>query len=140
MSVGISLGEGQRALGGGVKRVMLGVDGVEVEGGLGEGGRVEVTGEELKQEWVAAGVGGLDRGGQGAGGSNASRQGAVGSNAEGQGQGADVQEKEEEEVEKGRRWTGGVPCLMRGGGEGEDGWVGGLNGLLKFNYAFGEEG
>ncbi|KAL8649103.1 MAG: hypothetical protein Q9210_004597 [Variospora velana] len=39
-------------------------------------------------------------------------------------------------------WTGGVPCVMRGGGErGEDdGWVGGLNGLLKFNYPFGEEG
>ena len=40
---------------------------------------------------------------------------------------------------------GGVPCLMRGrGGEdgdedGDDGWVGGLNGLLKFNYPFGEE-
>ena len=103
MSVGITLGEGQRSLSGGVKRVMLGVDGVEVEGGLCEGGRVEVTGEELRQEeWVAA----------------AGR----------------------EEVEMGRRWTGGVPCLMRGGGEGEDGWVGGLNGLLKFNYPFGEEG
>ncbi|KAL8720712.1 MAG: hypothetical protein Q9225_002478 [Loekoesia sp. 1 TL-2023] len=39
-------------------------------------------------------------------------------------------------------WSGGVPCVMRGGGErGEDdGWVGGLNGLLKFNYPFGEEG
>lgn len=39
-------------------------------------------------------------------------------------------------------WRGGVPCVMRGGGErGEDdGWVGGLNGLLKFNYPFGEEG
>lgn len=41
-------------------------------------------------------------------------------------------------------WVGGVPCVMRGavGGEanGDDGWVGGLNGLLKFNYPFGEEG
>jgi NADH kinase len=37
---------------------------------------------------------------------------------------------------------GGVPCVMRGaktGVEDDDGWVGGLNGLLKFNYPFGEE-
>ncbi|KAL9105553.1 MAG: hypothetical protein Q9227_009297 [Pyrenula ochraceoflavens] len=37
---------------------------------------------------------------------------------------------------------GGVPCIMRrtaGVGESDDGWVGGLNGLLKFNYPFGEE-
>ena len=43
----------------------------------------------------------------------------------------------------GRDWVGGVPCVMRGtGGEGasgDEGWVGGLNGLLKFNYPFGEE-
>lgn len=45
------------------------------------------------------------------------------------------------------RWVGGVPSIVRGtsGGEGdgaaagEDSWVGGLNGLLKFNYPFGEE-
>ena len=41
-------------------------------------------------------------------------------------------------------WTGGVPCVMRGadGSEaanGDEGWVGGLNGLLKFNYPFGED-
>lgn len=40
-------------------------------------------------------------------------------------------------------WTGGVPSVVRGacGAEtsGEDHWVGGLNGLLKFNYPFGEE-
>lgn len=38
-------------------------------------------------------------------------------------------------------WHGGVPCVMRRtvGGEAHDGWVGGLNGLLKFNYPFGEE-
>ncbi|MCJ1320116.1 NADH kinase pos5 [Xylographa vitiligo] len=37
-------------------------------------------------------------------------------------------------------WRGGVPCIMRGGQSGgNDGWVGGLNGLLKFNYPFGEE-
>jgi NADH kinase len=44
-------------------------------------------------------------------------------------------------------WTGGVPCVIRAPGKGEndaaeddDGWVGGLNGLLKFNYPFGEGG
>ncbi|KPI42263.1 NADH kinase POS5, mitochondrial [Cyphellophora attinorum] len=40
-------------------------------------------------------------------------------------------------------WKGGIPCILRqsrsGGAEGDDGWVGGLNGLLKFNYPFGEE-
>jgi NADH kinase len=39
-------------------------------------------------------------------------------------------------------WWGGVPCVMRGtksGAEDNEGWVGGLNGLLKFNYPFGEE-
>ena len=41
-------------------------------------------------------------------------------------------------------WEGGVPSIVRGvngmGHEmgGEDHWVGGLNGLLKFNYPFGE--
>ncbi|TVY89175.1 NADH kinase pos5, mitochondrial [Lachnellula willkommii] len=43
-------------------------------------------------------------------------------------------------ITKGREWTGGVPCIMRGTKyEDDDGWVGGLNGLLKFNYPFGEE-
>ena len=47
-------------------------------------------------------------------------------------------------VEEDRRdWIGGVPCVMRGqgreGASGDEGWVGGLNGLLKFNYPFGEE-
>ena len=50
---------------------------------------------------------------------------------------------EEIRIEDGR-WMGGVPCVMRGsiGAEanGDDGWVGGLNGLLKFNYPFGEDG
>lgn len=39
-------------------------------------------------------------------------------------------------------FVGGIPCIMRGAGAGtesDDGWVGGLNGLLKFNYPFGEE-
>lgn len=47
-----------------------------------------------------------------------------------------------EEITKGGEWGGGVPCVMRGpksGLEDDDGWVGGLNGLLKFNYPFGEE-
>ncbi|KAK3065291.1 hypothetical protein LTS18_002694 [Coniosporium uncinatum] len=43
-------------------------------------------------------------------------------------------------------WNGGVPSVVRGavgGGEGggggtQDHWVGGLNGLLGFNYPFGE--
>jgi NADH kinase len=39
-----------------------------------------------------------------------------------------------------QHWTGGVPCIMRAGIEdGDDGWVGGLTNLLKFNYPFGEE-
>ena len=40
-------------------------------------------------------------------------------------------------------FAGGIPCIMRtssAGADGDDGWVGGLNGLLKFNYPFGEEG
>ncbi|KAL8872529.1 MAG: hypothetical protein Q9174_001861 [Haloplaca sp. 1 TL-2023] len=48
-----------------------------------------------------------------------------------------------EEIQRDEKgWKGGVPCIMRGGGETreDDGWVGGLNGLLKFNYPFGEEG
>jgi NADH kinase len=37
-------------------------------------------------------------------------------------------------------WRGGVPSVVRGGRDNgsEDHWVGGLNGLLKFNYPFGE--
>lgn len=39
-------------------------------------------------------------------------------------------------------WAGGVPCVIRSPAistaENDDGWVGGLNGLLKFNYPFGE--
>ncbi|KAL8948059.1 MAG: hypothetical protein Q9222_005726 [Ikaeria aurantiellina] len=48
-----------------------------------------------------------------------------------------------EQIQRGKEgWKGGVPCVMRGGGDRseDDGWVGGLNGLLKFNYPFGEEG
>lgn len=43
-----------------------------------------------------------------------------------------------------REWCGGVPSIVRAGGadgqESGDHWVGGLNGLLKFNYPFGEDG
>ncbi|KZF22568.1 ATP-NAD kinase [Xylona heveae TC161] len=39
-------------------------------------------------------------------------------------------------------FTSGIPSIVRGthstGATGDDGWVGGLNGLLKFNYPFGE--
>ncbi|KAL2074991.1 hypothetical protein VTL71DRAFT_8771 [Oculimacula yallundae] len=47
-----------------------------------------------------------------------------------------------EVIVKGKEWNGGVPCIMRGtktGNDEDDGWVGGLNGLLKFNYPFGGE-
>jgi NADH kinase len=44
-----------------------------------------------------------------------------------------------EHISRGQAWVGGVPCVMRGTrAEDDDGWVGGLNGLLKFNYPFGE--
>ncbi|RMD43528.1 hypothetical protein DV735_g1605, partial [Chaetothyriales sp. CBS 134920] len=48
---------------------------------------------------------------------------------------------EEMSVDRGH-WRGGIPCVLRkarGGLDSDDGWVGGLNGLLKFNYPFGEE-
>jgi NADH kinase len=47
-----------------------------------------------------------------------------------------------EDVLRDGELCGGVPCVMRGangGNEEDDGWVGGLNGLLKFNNPFGEE-
>ena len=37
-----------------------------------------------------------------------------------------------------RGW--GVPVMVDAKRGGDGGWVGGLNGLLKFNYPFGEEG
>lgn len=37
----------------------------------------------------------------------------------------------------GEEWFGGVPCVIRT--EDDDPWVGGLNGLLKFNHPFGRE-
>lgn len=50
-----------------------------------------------------------------------------------------------EEIRSGPgQWAGGgVPSIVRTGGhagsEGHDHWVGGLNGLLKFNFPFGED-
>ncbi|KAJ5608527.1 hypothetical protein N7537_005146 [Penicillium hordei] len=46
-----------------------------------------------------------------------------------------------EEMRHGKNeWQGGVPSVMRRsvGYEAHEGWVGGLNGLLKFNHPFGE--
>lgn len=37
----------------------------------------------------------------------------------------------------GEEWHGGVPCVIRA--DDDDPWVGGLNGLLKFNHPFGRE-
>ncbi|OAA66284.1 hypothetical protein ISF_04122 [Cordyceps fumosorosea ARSEF 2679] len=37
----------------------------------------------------------------------------------------------------GEEWHGGVPCVIRT--EEDDPWVGGLNGLLKFNHPFGRD-
>ncbi|KAH8174455.1 ATP-NAD kinase domain-containing protein [Sarocladium implicatum] len=37
----------------------------------------------------------------------------------------------------GEEWFGGVPCVIRA--EDDDPWVGGLNGLLKFNHPFGRD-
>ena len=61
---------------------------------------------------------------------------------EGIGVGTELRVCGEEIQEKGGLWQGGIPCIMRrssGNVEQDDGWVGGLNGLLKFNYPFGEE-
>lgn len=45
----------------------------------------------------------------------------------------------DEEIRHGKNdWRGGVPCVMRRTIEvTDDGWVGGLNSLLKFNHPFG---
>lgn len=61
---------------------------------------------------------------------------------EAMGVGMEVRVAVEEVKRTDRSCHGGVPCIMRragGAGDGDDGWVGGLNGLLKFNYPFGEE-
>ena len=64
--------------------------------------------------------------------------------SKGLGAGMEIRVKGEEIQKSNGQWRGGVPCVMRGntegGANGDEGWVGGLNGLLKFNYPFGEEG
>ena len=61
----------------------------------------------------------------------------------GLGQGMEVRVWGEVTKESNGNWAGGVPSIVRGtvGQDihGEDHWVGGLNGLLKFNYPFGED-
>ncbi|OQV05260.1 hypothetical protein CLAIMM_10029 [Cladophialophora immunda] len=61
---------------------------------------------------------------------------------QGIGVGTEVRVSAEEITTDAGAFTGGIPCIMRtisAGADGDDGWVGGLNGLLKFNYPFGEE-
>jgi len=58
------------------------------------------------------------------------------------GVGTELRVSGEEITREEEHWFGGIPCIIRrhsGGVDGDDGWVGGLNGLLKFNYPFGEE-
>lgn len=61
----------------------------------------------------------------------------------GLGQGMEVRVLGEAIKDSKGNWMGGVPSIVRGAVgqdvDGEDHWVGGLNGLLKFNYPFGEE-
>ncbi|KAK5073530.1 NADH kinase pos5 [Lithohypha guttulata] len=60
---------------------------------------------------------------------------------QGIGVGTELRVLGEEVTQQNGEWRGGIPCVMRrssAGAGGDDGWVGGLNGLLKFNYAFGE--
>ncbi|RMZ88608.1 hypothetical protein DV736_g4168, partial [Chaetothyriales sp. CBS 134916] len=61
---------------------------------------------------------------------------------DGIGVGTEVRISGEEMAVDHGHWQGGIPCVLRkahGGLDSDDGWVGGLNGLLKFNYPFGEE-
>ena len=64
--------------------------------------------------------------------------------SEGMGVGMEVRVQGEEIQDHQGAWVGGVPSIVRGTvgseGTGDDHWVGGLNGLLKFNYPFGEDG
>ncbi|KAK7890371.1 NADH kinase pos5 [Exophiala xenobiotica] len=61
---------------------------------------------------------------------------------DGIGVGTEVRVSAEEIRSEADGFVSGIPCIMRrtgAGTESDDGWVGGLNGLLKFNYPFGEE-
>jgi len=57
--------------------------------------------------------------------------------------GMEVRVSGEEVRDQQGAWVGGVPSIVRGTADAESGredsWVGGLNGLLKFNYPFGED-
>ncbi|CAD6456122.1 1d72092c-5809-4500-a0b0-dd64c21d8d9a [Sclerotinia trifoliorum] len=60
----------------------------------------------------------------------------------GVGVGMEIRVQGEEMMKGSNEWGGGVPCVMRGpksGMKDDDGWVGGLNSLLKFNHPFGEQ-
>ncbi|KAJ6171678.1 hypothetical protein N7470_000745 [Penicillium chermesinum] len=59
---------------------------------------------------------------------------------EGMATGMEVRVWNEEMRHAKNEWQGGVPSVMRRsmGDEAHEGWVGGLNGLLKFNHPFGE--
>ena len=50
----------------------------------------------------------------------------------------EVAEKDEHGKVREKGW--GVPVVVDAERGGDGGWVGGLNGLLKFNYPFGEDG
>ncbi|KAF2434695.1 ATP-NAD kinase [Tothia fuscella] len=60
----------------------------------------------------------------------------------GLGLGMEVRVSGESVRDRGGVWNGGVPSIVRGAAGsdvgGDDHWVGGLNGLLKYNYPFGE--
>ena len=64
--------------------------------------------------------------------------------SEGMGVGMEVRVQGEEIKDHHGAWVGGVPSIVRGtvgaDSTGDDHWVGGLNGLLKFNYPFGGDG
>ena len=64
--------------------------------------------------------------------------------SEGMGVGMEVRVQGEEIKDRQGTWMGGVPSIVRGtvgaDSTGDDHWVGGLNGLLKFNYPFGKDG
>lgn len=58
------------------------------------------------------------------------------------GVGTEVRVSGEEIAKSGSNWERGIPCIMRrsaGSLPGDDNWLGGLTGLLKFNYPFGDE-
>lgn len=59
----------------------------------------------------------------------------------GLGVGMELRISGEEVCDKEGNWIGGIPSIVRrtSGNDDTDSWLGGLNGLLKFNYPFGEE-